>query len=331
MKAIQVREPGGPEKMEIVDVPVPVPGPGQALVRIAASGVNFIDIYFRSGLYKSDLPITLGSEAAGTVESIGPNVTHVAPGDRVAYAMVRGSYAEYAAVPETSLVKIPDTIDFDSAAAAMLQGMTAHYLTNSTFPLNSGQSCLVHAAAGGAGRLTAQMAKIRGARVLGTVSTEEKAVVATGAGVDHPIIYTAVDFEAEVKRLTGGTGVDVVYDSVGKTTFDKSLACLRPRGMMVLFGQSSGPVTAFEPQILNSRGSIFLTRPSLAHYLLSREELLWRAGDVFTAIERGELVLRIDRVFPLAEAGAAHRALESRATSGKLILKTTSLASNSRE
>jgi NADPH:quinone reductase len=331
MKAVQVREPGGPEKMEIVDVPVPVPGPGQALVRIAASGVNFIDIYFRSGLYKSDLPITLGSEAAGTVESIGPNVTHVAPGDRVAYAMVRGSYAEYAAVPETSLVKIPDTIDFDSAAAAMLQGMTAHYLTNSTFPLNSGQSCLVHAAAGGAGRLTAQMAKIRGARVIGTVSTEEKAVVATGAGVDHPIIYTAVDFEAEVKRLTGGAGVDVVYDSVGKTTFDKSLACLRPRGMMVLFGQSSGPVTAFEPQILNTRGSIFLTRPSLAHYLLSREELLWRAGDVFTAIERGELVLRIDRVFPLAEAGAAHRALESRATTGKLILKTTSLASNSRE
>jgi NADPH2:quinone reductase len=331
MKAVQVREPGGPEKMETVDVPVPVPGPGQALVRIAASGVNFIDIYFRSGLYKSDLPITLGSEAAGTVESIGPNVTHVAPGDRVAYAMVRGSYAEYAAVPETSLVKIPDTIDFESAAAAMLQGMTAHYLTNSTFPLNTGQSCLVHAAAGGAGRLTAQMAKIRGARVIGTVSTEEKAAVAAKAGVDHPIVYTAVDFEAEVKRITGGTGVDVVYDSVGKTTFDKSLACLRPRGMMVLFGQSSGPVTAFEPQILNTRGSIFLTRPSLAHYLLSREELLWRAGDVFTAIERGELVLRVDHVFPLAEAGAAHRALESRATTGKLILTTTSLASNTRE
>ena len=331
MKAVQVREPGGPEKMETVDVPVPVPGPGQALVRIAASGVNFIDIYFRSGLYKSDLPITLGSEAAGTVESIGPNVTHVAPGDRVAYAMVRGSYAEYAAVPETSLVKIPDTIDFESAAAAMLQGMTAHYLTNSTFPLNTGQSCLVHAAAGGAGRLTAQMAKIRGARVIGTVSTEEKAAVAAKAGVDHPIVYTAVDFEAEVKRITRGTGVDVVYDSVGKTTFDKSLACLRPRGMMVLFGQSSGPVTAFEPQILNTRGSIFLTRPSLAHYLLSREELLWRAGDVFTAIERGELALRVDHVFPLAEAGAAHRALESRATTGKLILTTTSLASNSRE
>lgn len=322
MKAVHVREPGGPEKMEIAEVPVPEPGPGQALVRIAASGVNFIDIYFRSGLYKADLPVTLGSEAAGTVESIGPNVTYVAPGDRVAYAMVRGSYAQFAAVPETSLVKIPDAIDFESAAAAMLQGMTAHYLTHSTFPLTSGQTCLVHAAAGGAGRLTAQMAKMRGARVIGTVSTEEKAAVAAKAGVDHPIVYTAVDFEAEVKRITAGAGVDVVYDSVGKTTFEKSLACLRPRGMMVLFGQSSGPVAAFEPQILNTRGSIFLTRPSLAHYLLSREELLRRAGDVFSAIERGDLVLRIDRVFPLAEAAAAHRALESRATTGKLILKT---------
>lgn len=322
MKAVHVREPGGPEKMEIAEVPVPEPGPGQALVRIAASGVNFIDIYFRSGLYKADLPVTLGSEAAGTIESIGPNVTYVAPGDRVAYAMVRGSYAQFAAVPETSLVKIPDAIDFESAAAAMLQGMTAHYLTHSTFPLTSGQTCLVHAAAGGAGRLTAQMAKMRGARVIGTVSTEEKAAVAAKAGVDHPIVYTAVDFEAEVKRITAGAGVDVVYDSVGKTTFEKSLACLRPRGMMVLFGQSSGPVAAFEPQILNTRGSIFLTRPSLAHYLLSREELLRRAGDVFSAIERGDLVLRIDRVFPLAEAAAAHRALESRATTGKLILKT---------
>lgn len=331
MKAVQVREPGGPEKMELVDVPVPPPGPGQALVRIAASGVNFIDVYFRTGLYKSELPITLGSEAAGTVESVGPNVTLVAPGDRVAYAMVRGSYAEYAAVAETSLVKIPDTIDFESAAAAMLQGMTAHYLTHSTFPLNSGQSCLVHAAAGGAGRLIAQMAKMRGGHVIGTVSTEEKAAVAAKAGVDHPIVYTAVDFEAEVKRITGGAGVDVVYDSVGKTTFDKSLACLRPRGMMVLFGQSSGPVGALDPQILNTRGSVFLTRPSLAHHLLSREELLWRAGDVFTAIERGQLVLRIDRVFPLAEAAAAHRALESRGTTGKLILKTSDFASNPRD
>ena len=331
MKAVQVREPGGPEKMELVDVPVPAPGPGQALVRIAASGVNFIDVYFRTGLYKAELPITLGSEAAGTVESVGPNVTLVAPGDRVAYAMVRGSYAEYAAVAETSLVKIPDTIDFESAAAAMLQGMTAHYLTHSTFPLSSGQSCLVHAAAGGAGRLIAQMAKMRGGHVIGTVSTEEKAAVAAKAGVDHPIVYTAVDFEAEVKRITGGAGVDVVYDSVGKTTFDKSLACLRPRGMMVLFGQSSGPVGALDPQILNTRGSVFLTRPSLAHHLLSREELLWRSGDVFTAIERGQLVLRIDRVFPLAEAAAAHRALESRGTTGKLILKTSDFASNPRD
>src|SRR5688572_1605959 len=331
MKAIHVKAPGGPEAMQLVDVPTPVPAPGQALVRIAASGVNFIDVYFRTGLYKSELPITLGSEAAGTVESVGPNVTQVSPGDRVAYAMVRGSYAEYAAVPESSLVKIDDTIDFESAAAAMLQDMTAHYLTHSTFPLNPGQACLVHAAAGGTGRLIAQMAKMRGARVVGTVSTEEKAAVATEGGVDHPIVYTAIDFEAEVKRLTAGAGVDVVYDSVGKTTFDKSLACLRPRGMMVLFGQSSGPVPPLEPQILNTRGSIFLTRPSLAHYLLSRDELLWRAGDVFTAIERGQLALRIDRTFPLAEAAAAHRALESRATAGKLILKTSSLASNSRE
>ncbi len=331
MKAIQVRETGGPEKMELVDVPVPVPAPGQALVRIAASGVNFIDIYFRTGLYKLELPITLGSEAAGTVESVGPNVTQVSPGDRVAYAMVRGSYAEYTAVPESSLVKIAGAIDFETAAAAMLQGMTAHYLTHSTFPLDRGQTCLVHAAAGGTGRLIAQMAKMRGARVVGTVSTQEKAAVAAEGGVDHPIIYTAIDFEAEVKRITAGAGVDVVYDSVGKTTFDKSLACLRPRGMMVLFGQSSGPVPPLEPQILNTRGSIFLTRPSLAHYLLSHDELLWRAGDVFTAIERGQLALRIDRVLPLADAAAAHRALESRATAGKLILKTSSLASNSRE
>jgi NADPH:quinone reductase len=331
MKVVQVREPGGPETMQVSDAPVPVPGPGQALVRIAASGVNFIDVYFRTGLYKAELPITLGSEAAGTVESVGPNVTQVSAGDRVAYAMVRGSYAEYAAVPESSLVKIPDTIEFESAAAAMLQGMTAHYLTHSTFPLNSGQTCLVQAAAGGTGRLIAQMAKMRGAHVIGTVSSEEKAAVAGKSGVDHPIVYTSTDFEAEVKRITAGGGVDVVYDSVGRTTFEKSLACLRPRGMMVLFGQSSGSVPPLDPQILNTRGSIFLTRPSLAHHLLSREELLWRAGDVFGAIGRGELVLRIDRVFPLADAADAHRALESRATTGKLILKTSELASNSRE
>ena len=326
MKAIQVREPGGPEAMQLVDVPAPVPGPGQALVRLAASGVNFIDIYFRTGLYKADRPLTLGSEGAGIVESVGAGVTLVGPGDRVAYAMTRGSYAEYAVVAETQLVKVPDGVDLDAAAAVMLQGMTAHYLTHSTFPLARGQACLVHAAAGGAGRLTAQMAKMRGAEVFGTVSTKEKARVAAEAGVDHPIIYTETDFEAEVKRLTNGAGVDVVYDSVGRTTFEKSLASLKPRGMLVLFGQSSGPVSAFDPQILNAKGSLFLTRPSLAHYLLSREELLWRAGDVFTAMERGQLVLKVDRAFSLAEAAEAHRALESRQTTGKLILKMTSLA-----
>ena len=331
MKAIQVHEPGGPERLQLVDVPVPVPGPGQALVRIAASGVNFIDIYFRTGLYKAELPVTIGSEAAGTVYAVGADVTEVAPGDRVAYAMIRGSYAEYALVPAAQLVKVPDGIDLDSAAAVMLQGMTAHYLTHSTFPLSSGQSCLVHAAAGGAGRLIAQMAKARGARVFGTVSTEQKAAIAVEAGVDHPIIYTATDFEAELKRLTSGAGVDVVYDSVGKTTFEKSLACLRPRGMLVLFGQSSGSVPPLEPQILNTRGSLFLTRPSLAHYLLSRDELLWRAGDVFAAMERGQLVLRIDHAFPLEQAAEAHRALESRSTSGKLILKMSCLASETRE
>jgi NADPH2:quinone reductase len=320
MKAIHVKEPGGPESMQLVDVPTPAPGPKQALVRVAATGVNFIDVYFRTGLYKGDLPITLGSEAAGTVEAVGSDVTLVAPGDRVAYAMVRGSYAEYALVPEAQLVKLPETVDFPSAAAAMLQGMTAHYLTHSTFPLAPGQTCLVHAAAGGAGRLIAQMAKARGARVLGTVSSAEKAVVATAAGVDHAINYTESSFDDEVRRITAGDGVDVVYDSVGKTTFEKSLACLRPRGMLVLFGQSSGPVQPLDPQVLNTRGSIFLTRPSLAHYLLTREELLWRAGDVLTAVEHGTLNLRVDQTYPLAKAADAHRDLEARRTTGKLLL-----------
>ena len=320
MKAIHVKEPGGPESMQLVEVPTPAPGPKQALVRVAATGVNFIDVYFRTGLYKGDLPITLGSEAAGTVEAVGSDVTLVAPGDRVAYAMVRGSYAEYALVPEAQLVKLPETVDFPSAAAAMLQGMTAHYLTRSTFPLAPGQTCLVHAAAGGAGRLIAQMAKARGARVLGTVSSAEKAVVATAAGVDHAINYTETSFDDEVRRITAGDGVDVVYDSVGKTTFEKSLACLRPRGMLVLFGQSSGPVQPLDPQVLNTRGSIFLTRPSLAHYLLTREELLWRAGDVLTAVEHGTLNLRVDQTYPLAKAADAHRDLEARRTTGKLLL-----------
>ena len=320
MKCIQVKTPGGPEAMQLVDVPTPTPGPKQALVRIAASGVNFIDVYFRTGAYKADLPLTPGSEAAGTVEAVGPDVTEVAPGDRVAYAMTRGSYAEYAVVPSWQLVKIPSHVDFATAAGAMLQGMTAHYLTHSTYPLKSGDTCLVHAAAGGAGGLTVQMAKMLGARVFGTVSTEEKARIARGHGADETILYTQQDFEAEVKRLTGGRGVDVVYDSVGRTTFDKSLGCLRPRGMMVLFGQSSGAVPPFDPSILNAKGSLFLTRPGLPHHLLTREELLWRASDVLHWIDAGKLILRIDHTYPLADAAEAHRALEGRHTAGKLLI-----------
>jgi NADPH2:quinone reductase len=320
MKAIQVKEPGGPEKLELVELPKPEPGPGQALVKIAASGVNFIDIYFRIGLYKADLPITLGNEGAGTVEAIGPGVTEVAVGDRVTYAMQRGSYAEYAVVPSSQLVKIADGLDFETAAAAMLQGMTAHYLTHSTYCLKQGDTVLVHAAAGGAGRLIVQMAKLMGARVFGTVSTDEKAAIAREGGIDQVIFYTRQDFEAEVKRLTGGRGVDVVYDSVGATTFAKGLNCLRPRGLMALFGQSSGPVPPVDPSILNQKGSLFLTRPSLAHHCLTRQELEWRAGDVLGWIAAGKLKLRIDRRYPLSQAAQAHRDLEGRKTAGKLLL-----------
>src|SRR5215472_8981628 len=320
MKQIQVKEHGGPEAMQLVDTPTPQPGPQQALVRIAAAGVNFIDVYFRTGLYKAPAPVTLGNEGAGTVEAVGPEVTDVQPGDRVAYAMARGSYAEFALVPSGMLVKIPEGVDFNTAAAAMLQGMTAHYLTHSTYPLKSGDTCLVHAAAGGAGGLTVQMAKMLGARVFGTVSTDEKARVAREHGVDEAILYTSQDFEAETRRLTNGRGVDVVYDSVGKTTFEKSLSSLRPRGLLVLFGQSSGAVPPFDPSILNARGSLFLTRPSLAHHVLTRDELLWRAGDVLGWIASGKLKLRIDRTYPLAAAADAHRDLESRRTAGKLLL-----------
>jgi NADPH2:quinone reductase len=319
MKSIQVNVPGGPENLQLVDIPTPRPGPGQALVRLAASGVNFIDIYFRTGLYKADLPIAIGSEGAGTVEAVGEGVTEVAPGDRVAYAMARGSYAEYAVVPGAQLVKIPAHLDFQSAAAAMLQGMTAHYLTHSTFAPKAGDTCLVHAAAGGAGGLIVQMAKNLGARVLGTVSTAEKAQIARQSGADEVILYTEREFDVEARRLTGGRGVDVVYDSVGKTTFEKSLNALRPRGTLALFGQSSGSVPAFDPAIL-AKGSLFLTRPGLPHYLLTREELLWRAGEVLDAIDAGKLRLRIDRTYPLADAAAAHRDLESRKTAGKLLL-----------
>jgi NADPH2:quinone reductase len=320
MTQIQVAEPGGPERMVLVNVPVPAPGPGQVLVQIAASGVNFLDVYFRTGLYKADRPITLGSEAAGVVDQVGSGVANFAPGDRVAYAMARGSYAGYAVVPAAQLVRIPAEIDFVTAAGVMLQGMTAHYLTHSTCALKSGDTCLVHAAAGGAGGMIVQMASALGARVLGTTSTPEKAEVARKAGAAEVILYTETPFDVEVKRLTDGRGVDVVYDSVGQSTFEKSLNSLRPRGTLALFGQSSGPVPSFDPAILNAKGSLFLTRPSLAHHLLSREELLWRAGDVFKGLQSGTLALNLHRTFPLEQAADAHRLLEGRTTTGKIVL-----------
>jgi len=320
MKIIQVAKYGGPEELKLVDAPVPKPGPGEALVKIAATGVNFIDVYFRIGLYKADPPFTPGNEASGTVEAAGPDVTEVAPGDRVAYAMHRGSYAEYTIVPARQLVKLPEAVDFNTAAAAMLQGMTAHYLTHSTWPLKSGDKCLIHAAAGRTGRLLVQMAKMRGATVYGTAGTEEKAALAKEAGADETIVYTKQDFVAEVKRFTGGQGVDVVYDSVGQSTFLKGLDVIRPRGLMALFGQSSGAVEPFNPSILNQKGSLFLTRPSLATHCLTREELLWRAGDVLNWIASGKLKLRIDRTYMLGDAAQAHRDLEGRKTAGKLLL-----------
>jgi len=320
MKAIRVHAVGGPEVLVLEETPSPRPGPKEALVRLTAAGVNFIDIYHRIGLYPLPLPFTPGNEGAGVVEAVGPDVSEVKPGDRVAYAMATGSYAELAVVPAWRLVPIPDTVSFESAAAAMLQGMTAHYLAHSTFPLAPGHQALVHAAAGGVGLLLVQMAKKRGARVLGTVSTEAKADAARSAGADVVIRYTEEDFEAAARRETDGRGLDVVYDSVGKTTFDKSLRSLRPRGLLALYGQSSGPVPPFDPGELAKRGSLFLTRPSLAHYNLDRAELLERASDVLSWMERGELEVKIDRVLPLAQAAEAHRLLESRQTSGKLVL-----------
>jgi NADPH2:quinone reductase len=320
MKQIQVSRFGGPEELKLVESPRPTPGEGQALVKIAASGVNFIDVYFRSGLYKADLPFTPGNEGAGIVESVGPGVTAVKPGERVAYAMTRGSYAEYSVVPASQLVPLPDTVDLHTAAGAMLQGMTAHYLTHSTYPLKPGDKVLVHAAAGGAGRLIVQMAKMLGATVYGTAGTDAKAEIAKEAGADETIVYTREDFAVEVKRLTGGKGVDVIYDSVGASTFLKGLDLLRPRGMMALFGQSSGPVEPIDPNILNPKGSLFLTRPSLAHHVLTREELLWRSGDVLSWIGSGKLKLLTERAYPLASAAEAHRDLEGRKTVGKLLL-----------
>jgi NADPH2:quinone reductase len=320
MKAIRVHEYGGPEALRYEDIPRPEPGRGDALVRVEAIGVNFIDVYKRSGQYPGSPPFVLGEEAAGVVEAIGPDVEGVRVGDRVAYTSIQGAYAEYALAPAARLVGIPEALDIRQAAAAMLQGMTAHYLTHSTYPIQPGDSVLIHAAAGGAGLLLVQMAKRRGARVFGTVSTDAKAALARQAGADEIILYTQMDFEAEIKRFTNRRGVDAVYDSVGQTTFDKSLNCLRPRGYMVLFGQSSGPVAPLIPQVLNAKGSLFLTRPTLGHYIATREELLWRAGDVLGWLAAGELKLRIDSEFALAEAADAHRRLESRATSGKLLL-----------
>ncbi len=320
MKIIKVLQHGGPEQLQYLDAEVPSPGPGQALIKIAAAGVNFIDVYFRTGLYKADLPFTPGNEAAGVIEAVGEGVTDFAPGDRVAYAMFRGSYADYTVVPVTQLVKVPEGLELETAAAAMLQGMTAHYLSHSSFPLKAGDKCLVHAAAGGAGRLLVQMAKMLGATVYGTAGSDEKAEIAKSAGADEVIVYTCEDFVARVKEFTGGKGVDVVYDSVGQSTFLKGLDLIRPRGMMVLFGQSSGPVAPFDPTILNGKGSLFLTRPSLAHHCLTPQELAWRAGDVLGWIASGKLELRIDKTYPLGEAFQAHTDLEGRKTAGKLLL-----------
>jgi NADPH:quinone reductase len=318
MIQIQVKEPGGPENMKLVETHLPEPGAGQALVRVEAAGVNYIDVYFRTGQYPAERPISLGMEGAGQVTAVGEGVTEFAPGDRVAYAMSRGSYASYAVVPASLLVKVPEEVTSQMAAAAMLQGMTAHYLTHSTFPVKPGDKVLVHAAAGGAGLATVQMAKSLGAHVIGTVSTGEKADRARAAGCDDVILYTKEDFVAATKKLVGA--VDAVYDSVGATTFLKGFDILRPRGTMVLFGQSSGPVAPLDPQLLNAKGSLFLTRPSLGHHVAKREELLWRAGDVLSWVASGKLEIHIDKTYPLEDAALAHRALESRSTSGKLLL-----------
>ena len=320
MKAVRIHAPGGPEVMTYEDVAAPAPKPGEAVVKVEAAGINYIDVYFRSGQYKAELPLTIGMEAGGTVSAVGAGVTDVKVGDKVAYTGIPGAYAEYATVPAARLVALPSGLTPKQGAAAMLQGMTAHYLACSTYPLKSGDSCLVHAAAGGVGLLLCQIAKMRGARVIGTVSTEDKAKLAREAGADDVILYTTQDFEAEVKRLTGGQGVNVVYDSVGKTTFDKGFNCLRPRGLMALYGQSSGPVGPFDLQVLNAKGSVFVTRPSLNHHIASREELVQRAGELLGWIRDGKLRLRTEFEFPLKDAAEAHRALEGRKTTGKVLL-----------
>lgn len=320
MKAIQVKRTGGAEVLELVDLPVPEPKPNEAVVKLTASGVNFIDVYHREGRYKVPLPFTLGQEGAGVVTALGSHVTSIKIGDRVAWTGLLGGYAEYAAIPADRLVAIPAGVSDQQAAAAMLQGMTAHYLCHDTYPLKRGETALIHAAAGGVGLLLVQMLHNIGARILATVSSEEKAELAREAGADEIIFYTKSDFEAEAKRLTKDEGVHVVYDSVGKTTFEKGLNVLRPRGMMVLFGGSSGAVPPFDPIVLTQKGSLFLTRPSLGNYIATREELLRRSGDVFGMMASSKLKLRIEHTYQLAEAQRAHRELEGRKTTGKLLL-----------
>ena len=320
MKAIRVHAAGGPEALTLDDIPAPSPKAGEALVKVDAAGLNYIDVYFRTGMYKAELPLTLGMEAGGTVTAVGANVSEVKVGDKVAYTGVAGAYAEQAVVPSSKLVVLPSGVSTKQGAAAMLQGMTAHYLACSTYPLKKGDTCLVHAAAGGVGLLLCQIAKLRGARVIGTVSTDEKAKLAREAGADETIIYTRQDFEAEVKRMTDGKGVQVVYDAVGKTTWDKSLNSLAPRGLIALYGASSGPIGQIDPQIFNAKGSLFLTRPSLGHYTATRDELLQRAGEVLGWVRDGKLKLRMEFEFPLKDAAEAHRALEGRKTTGKVLL-----------
>lgn len=317
MHAVIIEETGGPEKLKYTQVKEPSVDAGQLLVKIAAAGVNFIDTYYRTGLYKVELPAVLGSEGAGTVAQIGPDVEGFEIGDRVAYANVRGAYAEYAVVPAWQAVKIPDDVDFPTAAGVMLQGMTAHYLTHSTFPLGAGDSCLIHAAAGGVGTLLVQMAKMRGAHVVATVGDESKARLVEELGADEVIIYTRTDFALQAK------GMHVVYDSVGKDTFEKSLDCLRPRGVMVSFGNSSGPVPAVAPLMLSQKGSLFLTRPTLAHYAATRDEVEWRASDVLSWISSGKLTFHLHKTYMFREAAQAHIDLEGRKTRGKLVLVPT--------
>lgn len=320
MKVIRVERCGGPEVLQLRETPDPVPQKGEALVRIEVIGVNFIDVYHRTGLYPLPLPFIPGSEAAGVVEAVGSNVTEVRAGERVAYAMAPGAYAEKACVAAGKLVSLPDFLNTKDAAAILLQGLTTHYLAKGSYFIKPEDRVLIHAAAGGVGRLLVQAAKHLGAFVIGTVSTEVKAAMAKEAGADEVILYTKQDFLAETRRVTGGSGVHVVYDSVGQTTFDQSLQCLRPRGTLVLFGQSSGPVKSFNPALLASGGSLFLTRPSLAHYTATRQELLERSRELFEWMQSGVLKIRIDQTYPLAQAGQAHRRLESRASAGKILL-----------